>query len=50
MKKNIIKKLIFSIIVIILLITLVILYSEKIHKISFIENIKQIMNLRRNFN
>jgi Ca2+/Na+ antiporter len=47
MKSNNKSKIIVIILTIILILAGLILYSEKIHKILLIENIKKVMNIRR---
>lgn len=47
MKKKILSKIAIIILVITLIFAGIILFSEKIHQIPLIENIKQMMNLRR---
>lgn len=47
MKKSFCRKLIIIILVILICITVIILFSEKVQKILFIENIKQVLKIRR---
>ncbi len=49
MRKNIVLKILKLVLIILLIISGIILLSERFYKISFIENMKKIMNLRGNY-
>lgn len=49
MRKKLGIKVCTFVVITILLISALIVFSEKVHKLSLIKNIKQVLNLRRNY-